>query len=312
MNGKKKITAVGVNPAWQKVLQFGQLHYNAVNRADNMWSFASGKGVNFVRAAGIWGRAEAELVQFAGGDNGKLLLDDLAREKLSCKTFAGDSPTRCCTTLLSYADSAMTEIIEPSQAPGKAAAAAALEYIAEAVKQSNAVALCGQLPSGMDIDFYVKCAGFAAAEDKFVLVDFYKNAADVLPVLKRGVLKINADELRALTGVDDVPEAMKMLLKNYSFDYVAITDGAARAFFADRRNVYVYNVPQIEKVVNPVGSGDTASAVLLSCLLAGEAPENAFAYAIAAASANCLSMKCGEFDRSTAEKLFENINITLY
>ena len=71
-------------------------------------------------------------------------------------------------------------------------------------------------------------------------------------------------------------------------------------------------MPRIEKVVNPVGSGDTASAVLLSCLLADETPEKAFAYAIAAASANCLSMKCGEFDRAIAEKLFEDINITLY
>ena len=309
MAEKKKITAIGANPAWQKVLQFSQMHYNAVNRADRMWAFASGKGINFVRAANCWGVARAEVVQFAGGDNGKLLLDDLAKENLACKTFPAVHPTRCCTTLLSLADNAMTEIIEPSLPPDAEAENAALEYIKSASMQSDGAALCGQLPSGMSSDFYAKCVKMFVQQQKPVLIDAYKNIVEVLPECCGGILKINADELRALTMIDDVPEAMKMLLQKYDLACVAITDGPQRAFFCSRDGLYSYNVPFVKEVVNPVGSGDTVSAVFFSEYLAGTAPERAFACGIAAASANCMSMKCGEFDRSDAEKLLKEISI---
>ena len=152
---EKNILAVGANPAWQKVLQFSDLRKNSVNRADRMWSFASGKGVNFARAAKVWMRAGVELLQFAGGDNGKLLLDDLAKEELKVKTIAVNSPTRCCITCLSDKDNSMTELIEPSQVPGDREVNAALEYIAETMPQMSAMALCGQLPGTMNIDFYL-------------------------------------------------------------------------------------------------------------------------------------------------------------
>ena len=309
MAEKKKIIAVGANPAWQKVLQFASMRYNAVNRAERMWAFASGKGINFVRACNCWGVADAEVVQFAGGDNGKLLLDDLAKENLDCKTFPAAVPTRCCTTLLSLADGAMTEIIEPSQAPGAESEAAALEYIKTAALQVDGGALCGQLPSGMSADFYVKCVEAFVQQGKTVLIDSYKNIADVLTAGKNALLKINAEEVQTLSGVDNVVEAVKMLLNAYPLTCIAITDGAARAYLGSRNGFFELNVPAIKEVVNPVGSGDTVSAVFLSEYLAGTPAETAFAYGIAAASANCLSMKCGEYERSTAEKLFNDICI---
>ena len=309
MAQKKKITAVGANPAWQKVLQFEAMRYNAVNRADRMWAFASGKGINFVRAANCWGVAQAEVVQFAGGDNGKLLLDDLAKEALRCKTFPVSEPTRCCTTLLSRRDNAMTEIIEPSKAPDPEVEKAALEYIKSSADTADAAALCGQVPAGMSADFYLEIVRAFAQQGKTVLIDSYKNIVQVLPEARQGILKINAEELQALSGINDVPEAIKQLIGRYPLECIAITDGASRAFLGYDSAIYVYNVPEVPEVVNPVGSGDTVSAVFLSEYIAGTAPEKAFAYGIAAASANCMSMKCGEFDRSVAEELFRKIII---
>ena len=309
MAQKKKITAVGANPAWQKVLQFEAMRYNAVNRADRMWSFASGKGINFVRAANCWGVVEAEVVQFAGGDNGKLLLDDLAKEALKCKTFQVTEPTRCCTTLLSLHDKAMTEIIEPSKAPDPEAEKSALEYIKSTAATADAAALCGQVPAGMSADFYLEIVKAFARHRKTVLIDSYKNITRVLPECRKGILKINAEELQALSGINDVPEAIKQLMAKYPLECIAITDGARQAFLGYASSIYVYNVPEVPEVVNPVGSGDTVSAVFLSEYIAGTAPETAFAWGIAAASANCMSMKCGDYARTDAEELFKKICI---
>ena len=309
MNKKPLILAVGANPAWQKVLQFNHLQLDAVNRAEGMWAFASGKGVNFVRAARNWGAADGELLQFAGGDNGRLLLDDLEKEQLAVKSFATSIPTRCCITCLSDHDNSMTELIEPSQAPSEAVQQQALDYIAEQITAVDGMALCGQLPSGMPIDFYVKCAGLAAENQKLLLIDSWKNIVPVLQTSCNAVLKINADELRALTGINEISVALKMLFESYALQAVAITDGAKTAYFATRDNCWQYTVPKLAYVVNPVGSGDTASAVLLSELLAGNAPEKAFGCALAAASANCCSMKCGEFDRAKAMEFYQTIEI---
>ena len=306
---KPLIIAVGANPAWQKVLEFKNLEHDAVNRAERMWAFASGKGINFARAAHNWGVAGVKLVQFAGGDNGRLLLDDLARESLDVCTIAGESPTRCCITCLSGSDNSMTELIEPSGAPGLPAEKEALESIRQFAAQADAMAFCGQLPAGLNVDFYVKCAEYAAENGLRLLIDSWKNIAPVLKASCRATLKINVDELAALTGISDVYAAIKMLFEAYDLEFIAITNGAKAAYFADRSKVYVYKVPYLEQVVNPVGSGDTASAVFFSSLLDGISPEEAFAYALAAASANCMSMKCAEFDRQTAMDLYEKITV---
>ena len=312
MTKRPAVLAVGPNPAWQKVLNFGELLPGKVNRAQAMCSFASGKGINFLRAAHIWNSVDAGLVQFADGGNGKLLLDDLSQENLQVRTFAAGTPTRCCTTCLSAADGSMTELIEPSEPPAAKAVQAALDYIKSAAESVDGIALCGQLPGSMDADFYVKCAEFAAANGKTLLIDSWKNINGILAAARNAVLKINADELAALTGINDITLALKMLLKDYSLDCIAITDGAKAGFLADKSGtIWRLSVPFIarEQLVNPVGSGDTASAVFLSCYLNGEPAERAFAYAIAAASANCLSIKCAEFDREQAMKFFEQVKM---
>ena len=306
---KPKILAVGANPAWQKVLQFANFRYDAVNRADAMWSFASGKGINFARAAGIWNRADVELLQFAGGDNGKLLLADLQKEDLTVKTVQSVCPTRCCITCLSTVDSTMTELIEPSQPPREEELNEAYEHILAVIPQVDAVALCGQLPTGMTIDFYVRCAEIAAEHGKLLLIDSWKNIAPVLEIASNTILKVNVEELFALTGMNEILPALRMLFAKSNLEYAAITNGSRSAYMADRQDCWSYEVPRLKNVVNPVGSGDTASAVLLSNMVAGVTPERAFAEALAAASANCLSMKCGQFEFEQAMTLLKDIKI---
>lgn len=310
---KPQILAIGANPAWQKVLQFESLCYNAVNRASALWNFASGKGINFARAARNWGAAEVKLLQFAAGENGRLLLEDLKNESLDVKTIAGLSPTRCCITCLGASDSSMTELIEPSGAPGLAAETEALEFIKSYILQADALALCGQLPGGMAPEFYLESVKAASAAGKLILIDCWKDITKVLSAAENALLKINADELAALTGCREITEGVEKLFKSYNLNFAAITNGAEKAYFADNSgNMWRYTVPDVGQVINPVGCGDTASAVLLSELLSGTAPEKAFACALAAASANCLSMKCAEFDRSKAVELLKNTTFERY
>ena len=75
----KKIAVAGANPARQKTLIFNSFVRGEVNRAAEKEEFASGKGINFCRAARCFGAADTELFQFCGGENGKFIISELEK-----------------------------------------------------------------------------------------------------------------------------------------------------------------------------------------------------------------------------------------
>ena len=68
-------------------------------------------------------------------------------------------------------------------------------------------------------------------------------------------------------------------------------------------------LPVLEKVISPLGCGDTASSVFTSLLLEGTLPEEAFKTALAAASANCLSADAASFDTEDMENILKQIKM---
>ena len=251
-----------------------------------------------------------QLIQFAGGDNGRALLADLDREGLPHRKFESVSATRCCTTCLSDSDNSMTELIEPSRGPGAAAEEAALARLEKELSGAAGMAVCGQPPSGMATEFYCECVSRAAAAGVPVLIESWQNIRKVLERAWRATLKINVEELLKLTGMADTVPAMRFLLERYGLEHLAITDGGGRAYLACGGSLWSFTVPRLDHVVNPVGSGDTASAVFWSELLCGAAPEEAFRCGLAAATANCLSLRCGSYDLAAAKRFREEISVS--
>ena len=115
----KKICITGLNPAWQKTLTFENLKIGAVNRADDLDTIPSGKGINFARAVNTWGKAEGTVYQFLAGDAGKKIRQGLWNENISHISNETAGETRTCVTLVSGGDGNVTEIIEPSPSPDR-------------------------------------------------------------------------------------------------------------------------------------------------------------------------------------------------
>ena len=63
------------------------------------------------------------------------------------------------------------------------------------------------------------------------------------------------------------------------------------------------SIPPIPGVCNPIGAGDVCSGVMLSELLAGIDPVQAFTAGVAAACASCLTQYAAEFDRAEALRI---------
>lgn len=297
----RKIAVLGANPACQKTLFFPEFRYGEVNRAARMEVLASGKGINFCRAAAHWGRAAGVLMQFTGGETGRFIREALAREHLAAVDTVVAGTTRCCVTCLDETRRVMTELIEPSAAVSESEAEDLLGNWREALTDAAAAAICGTLPDGSDYRLYRRAADLAHAAGKPLLFDAWQ---ELEPCLRSGdnLLKINRSELAKLTGISDLRAALSALFRRCRLRFAAITDGADRAFASDGTNLYTYEIPRVPEVVNPIGCGDTASAVLLSEIVSGTEPPRAFQLALGAASANCMTSRPGSFDRAAAER----------
>ncbi len=306
----KRIAVLGPNPAWQKTLFFERFRYGEINRAVEMQQFPAGKGINFCRAAACHGRADAMLVQFTGGENGDKIRAELEQESMAVHNVRTGKPTRCCTTCLCRATQTMTEVIEPSFAADPGEIKMLLDGFEDVLDDSDAAAFCGTLPTGTDPALYPRAAQFLLEQKKPLLLDSYQNLRPVFEMNISIYLKINKEELSAMTGEETVEAGLKKVFEYPSVRFAAITDGPGQAYASDRKRLATYAIPRLEKVVNPIGCGDTASAVLMSELLAGSDPFEAFRQALAAASANCLTAFPGSFSTTDAAAIAANIQMT--
>ncbi len=281
----KSILVVGLNPAWQKIMIFKEdVNKGEVNRARDMLTFASGKGANFAK---VIKRQEhiAILAQFVGGGTGDMYSSDLKEAGLVLLDQHVKAPTRTCTTLLSSVSEA-TELIEPSGKITDDEIAELLNKIKKHAKSCDAFAICGTYPPGITIDFYLEIAKLARDTGKPLLLDSYKG---ILPILEVGVdiLKINRRELAALSEEEDIYKGGMKIIEKYPVKILAITDGSKKSYLFSDGNSCEFPISFVSNVVNPIGAGDTVSAVLFSEYLKGTAICDAFRKALDAGSESC-------------------------
>src|SRR5688572_2737004 len=107
-----RILVAGLNPAWQKILEFGAFAPGEVNRATSLIQMGSGKGMNAAKVLRRLGH-EVHLLQVLGGANGQRCL--VASQALGLRSLHVwiEEETRTCVTLVDRARGTATEVIEP-------------------------------------------------------------------------------------------------------------------------------------------------------------------------------------------------------
>lgn len=298
-----RILALGLNPAYQKTIRLNRLIAGGVNRATECRVSASGKGINFIRAAHLWGRAEAVVLQPLGGVVGDLLSEALARENLSAVTIRTAGCTRTCSTLLCDSSESATEIIEPSAQLSESESAALFDAMEKILPEVQGLALCGTVPPGIAPEFFRDAIRLARARGIPVLLDAYR---EIRGLLSEGLsfLKINGEELSHLAECQTItPERIAQFREAHGIAVLAVTNGAEPAFLSTQEGLFRIAVPRLKECRNPIGAGDTCDAVLFSETLEGTPVPEAFALGLAAASASCMTREPAFFDPGEARKL---------
>lgn len=301
-----RILVTGLNPAWQKILEFEALAPGQVNRALALHEFGSGKGLNAALVLRRLGH-EVSLLQIVGGINGR-------RHEQYCREV-GVTPlcvqvaaeTRVCSTLVDRASGQATELIEPfAVLPEERVVERLLDLVgppAQRGQPPDALLMSGTAPAGVDLGVYLRIAQKAAA--RLVVLDVIREVtADLLAAVD--FIKINAAEYRQLES-----RGLACCEPSVKTPVFFITDGPRPARMIRRLDASVqvksFRLPSLTDLVNPIGAGDTVAGYLTHALLAGQTPENAFREALAAGSASCLKLHPGDYDEAVREKIAEGI-----
>ena len=310
MSVQPYILVIGANPAWEKVLEFQEFQAGEVNRALRVGGYAAGKATNFCRALQHHGGLPGRQLTFLGGEAGHRFSTALATEGLECQFVPVDPETRTCTNCV--CQGTMTELVEPGTPITKAMLQEFLSLLRENLAGAAGVAIAGSIPADSCGDFMREVALATRNAQLPLLLDNYQDASEALSVKPDPILKINAMELRRLTGQETIAEGLAWLGQRYAKVTAAITDGPSRAWLLDGTDASIttLELPKLDKIVNPLGAGDTASAVFFERLLAHQPCPEAFADALAAASASCLTDQAGCFVSETAATIRETIRLS--
>ena len=306
----KRILVIGANPAWEKVLEFKEFTAGEVNRAVRVSGYAAGKATNFCRALKCLGRIPGRQLTLLGGEGGINFIQDINNEGLECLFTPIEKELRTCTNCV--CDGRMTELVEPGAPITPALLDQFLALLRAQLPEAVGIAVAGSIPDGSTPHFMRRIAEVARDADLPLLLDNYREAPDALAVKPDLILKINALELLKLTGQPSIEDGLSWVHEHYPLATAAITDGEKQAYLLAPASpapsplstvpCTLYPVPSVE-AVNPLGAGDTCSAVLFTNLLEGKQLREAFAEALAAASASCLTNRAGNFDPQTARQL---------
>ena len=284
------ILVCGHNNAWQLTYRFDAVTRGAVNRVREVHRSAAGKGVNVARVLGAL-QAPATLLGYLGGPNGTRVRQALAGEGIAAEVIDTVADTRTCVTLLESAGEArqITELVEPAAL----ASAAEQERFAAAydrlLEQASVVLVAGSAIGGARREVYAQMVRRAHGRGVPVLLDAYHGHGRAALAAAPEIVKINRAELAELTGAAVDGEAARVaayrgLCDRYGVRWVIVSAGAEGIEACDGRRLLRAAAPLVP-VVNPIGSGDAATAgVAASLVAANRAPTTGTMAASRAAS----------------------------
>lgn len=249
-----------------------------------------GKGINVAKMLQRLGHPATALC-FAGGPTGAECAAWLERQPFASRAFTSSTPTRAGTVVRDRSGAHRETTFLGPDAPVDAAALRTCSDYLDTIADRQVLALCGSFPGWAE----PACEPLRAALDRWLrrgtlLVDSYGPPLEWAAARPVSLVKINADELRALgvaTRDHPYPAAPRAWV---------VSDGPGPVRVRDEHGgTQTLTTPPVTEV-SPTGSGD----VLLACLAHGLTGRgltlrDAVAFALPYAAANAAHPGVADF-----------------
>nr|WP_095875330.1 1-phosphofructokinase family hexose kinase [Streptomyces sp. TLI_235] len=293
------LLVVTPNPALDVTYTVPVLRPHTTHRVGAVAARAGGKGVNVARVLTALGH-EALSVLPLGGATGAAVAADLATAGLPHRAVPIAGDTRRTVAVADPSDATLFNEPGPAISPAEwRALACAVETALPAA--GGVLVLSGSLPPGCPEDAYAELVALARGRGAVTVLDADGPALTAALAAGPSVVKPNAAELRAATGIADVPAAAAELRRRGAGAVVASL-GPGGLYALTPTGAWRCAPPETA-TGNPTGAGDAAVAALAAGLLTGADWPDLLSEAVALSAAAVLAPLAGDFDR-TAHRRF--------
>ena len=260
-----------------------------------------GKGINVARVLGNLGQA-ATAVCPLGGETGALFRSLAEAEGITLAAVETAVPTRIIDTYVRRRDNDQRVEYARGGEYTESELDALEERLFSCMADAEMLAICGSASCEAAARRVPGIIERAHAMGKTVLLDSNGPALTYGIAAKPDMIKPNEDELFALTGIKDDPEAAAMKLMEQGVGNVLASMGKSGCMWACQSSVEYCPAPKVE-TVNPVGSGDSFVAGFIYAALRGCQPQLALMIANACGAANAAMFPAARITRGDVETL---------
>jgi fructose-1-phosphate kinase PfkB-like protein len=266
MNATPHLLTFTGNLLAERTQEFASWTPGKTQRAERESFQVGGKGINVAKMLRRLG-APVTALCFAGGASGDECRAWLLAQGFAFAAFATAGATRTGLVVRAPAR-AETTFLGPDNAPDAAAWRSAADYL-DTCPAPRALALCGSAPGWTESEAapFRAALGRWLARSQPLFVDAYGPPLAWLVKRPVALVKINADELRALLGTDATASStaahLRAALGRWPVQAWIVTNGPRPVWFAARGEAPASLAPPPVREVSPTGSGD----VLLACVL---------------------------------------------
>ena len=297
--------ALSLNPSLDKTASLSRFSPDAPNRVQPERTDVGGKGVNVARVVRELGGS----CLLMGFDyRGQPVRTAMEREDVPCQLIAVDSELRVNLKLRETETGRTIEINEPGPEIPPEVFSQLRAALLEQVQPGDWVSLSGRLAPGMPADTYANLCAALGERGCLAAADCDGDALRAVIKTKPALIKPNAQEFAALTGVDPLDEraaaaACQQLISS-GMERICLSMGERGAMLADAQGAWLCPAPNVP-VRGLQGAGDSMLAALMTALERKMEAGDALRFASAAAGASVMrpgTLLCRRVDMETLLK----------
>lgn len=299
------ILTVTLNAALDVTYTVERLHPHRTHRVQQVRQRAGGKGINVARVLRALGQPTV-VTGLAGGRTGEAIREDLAVAGLPDELVPVAGESRRTVAVVSTQDGDATLFNEPGPRITETEWQRFLDRFVELATTAEVVVLSGSLPPGVPDDGYAHLVRIAAGLGSRTIVDAEGEPLRRAVAAGPDLVKPNAAELRATTGLDDPLDAAHRL-QLAGARAVVVSLGADGLLAVDDE---IWRAEPPEQLYgNPTGAGDACVAALATGLRGGTGWPELLRAATALSAAAVRCPLAGEFDEPTRRDLHTRVRV---
>jgi 1-phosphofructokinase family hexose kinase len=303
------IYTVTLNPAVDRELTVPSVEFDSVLRATDARVDFGGKGFNVSRLLKGMG-VPSIAVGFLGGKAGEMLQDGLKSLEIGAEFVWIPGETRTNVSIVTQSGGHYIKVNEKGPQVDQAKQEELLQKIESLARPGDWWVLAGSLPPGVADDFYARIVNVLNKRGAMAVLDTSGKSLQLGCAEKPYLVKPNAEEARALTGLPmgtpleiatGAAEIRRMGAQN-----VVISMGKAGALLHTEEGTWLTHSPKI-KEKNPIGAGDSMVGGLVSALTRGLSLKESLGWGVSSGAATASLSGTAVGSKKLIEKLLAQV-----